>query len=82
MLESERERPVKRIPNGGRAIYRPRQIMVLDGRYGTQWAGHTGTVIDYTTDGFYRIIWDKPNPAPDFFNLETVFCPEDVSSES
>lgn len=37
---------------------------------------HTGTVLQRTTDGFYRMDWDSPNPVPNYFNLETVFTEE------
>lgn len=39
---------------------------------------HTGKVIYFTTDGFYRVAWDKNNPRPDFFNTERVFRPEQL----
>jgi len=34
---------------------------------------HQGLLIYHTTDDFYRVRWDEPNPDPDFFNLERVF---------
>jgi hypothetical protein len=39
---------------------------------------HTGTVIYFTTDGFYRVKWDDPNPHPDFFDSHRVFKPEQI----
>jgi hypothetical protein len=36
-------------------------------------AYHRGTVIYHTTDDFYRVEWDEPNPDPSFFNLERIF---------
>lgn len=67
-----------RIFDGARVTYRPRLVHVLDGREGTQHAGHQGVVVNFTTDGFYRIRWDNPNPDPTFFNLERVFAREDI----
>ena len=37
---------------------------------------HTGTVVYRTTDGFYRMSWDDPNPLKEYFNLERVFTEE------
>lgn len=34
---------------------------------------HAGTVIYRTTDDFYRVQWDEPNPDRAYFNLERVF---------
>jgi len=56
-------------PNKTRVSYNPRTSE--DQTY----AGHKGTVIYFTTDGFHRVEWDNPNPNPDFFNLGTVFLP-------
>lgn len=55
-----------RIFDGARVTYRPRLVHVLD------------VVVNFTTDGFYRIRWDNPNPDPTFFNLERVFAREDI----
>lgn len=35
--------------------------------------GHPGTLMFKTTDGFFRVEWDAPNPDPDIFNLGRVF---------
>jgi hypothetical protein len=35
--------------------------------------GHQGVLVITTTDGFYRVQWDSPNPDPDIFNLGRVF---------
>lgn len=56
-------------PNGTRVSYQPR--CGEDQRD----AGHQGTVVYHTTDNFYRVRWDDPNPNPEFFNLERVFAP-------
>ena len=45
-------------------------------------AGHTGVVIFYTTDCWHRVQWDDPNPDPTFFNLGTVFRPEELVAYS
>ena len=45
-------------------------------------AGHTGVVIFYTTDCWHRVRWDDPNPDPSFFNLGTVFRPEELVAYS
>ena len=39
---------------------------------------HTGKVLAFTTDGFYRVSWDDPNPLPSFFNLGRVFRPDQI----
>jgi len=44
---------------------------------------HSGKVIYYTTDCFYRVQWDDtkedPNPQPDFLNSHRVFRPEQIA---
>lgn len=50
-------------------------------RDGQEYRGHRGKVVYRTTDGFYRIKWDTPNPDPTLFNLERVFSPDDLIFE-
>lgn len=40
------------------------------------YAGHTGTVVYLTTDGFHRVSWDDPLPDDAYFNLGRVFRPD------
>jgi hypothetical protein len=55
-------------PNGTRVKYQPDPR-----REDATHAGHTGTVIYLTTDGFHRVNWDAPTPDDTYFNLGRVF---------
>ena len=58
------------LANGTRVLYQPRS------HEEQSCAGHQGTVIYHTIDGFFRVQWDYPNPNPDLFNLGMVFTPD------
>jgi hypothetical protein len=56
-------------PNGTRVKFQPdprRDDSVAH-------AGHTGTVVYLTSDGFHRVSWDDPLPDDAYFNLGRVF---------
>lgn len=53
-------------------------VRFVPGRRHPDKPAHTGRVAYYTTDCFYRVYWDKPNPDPSFFDLETVYLPEQL----
>lgn len=66
-------------PNGTRVSFHPRFGRDDDEE---PHRGYQGVVICYTTDGFYRVNWDSPNPKPQLFNLGTVFHPDDLRQVS
>lgn len=63
------DRSDRHFPNGTRVKFVPDPRR--DG--GLDYAGHTGSVIYLTTDGFHRVNWDSPTPDDDFFNLGSIF---------
>jgi len=63
---------------GTRVQYQPLYIRDNQEAQHAWYRGHSGEIIDHTSDDFYRVRWDSPNPEPEFFNLGTVFRPEDL----
>lgn len=62
-----------KLPDGTKVKFIPQQRHDTAAK-----AAHTGTVVYFTADCFYRIKWDEPNPDSEFFNLGNVFRPDQL----